>query len=130
MRDLFNKESPKGPIDKTPKTRNGKLCIMMDSAPTILIDIEFCEQCLRKNKKLPQLWVVMDMRKIFAIIGVIATITAILSISVVKGTKIYSCHHCSKEFLQLIKYQFRKIIFISVETIDRVKYSSNLIQLA
>lgn len=36
------------PIDKTLKTGNGKLCVMYDGAPTALIDLEFCDECLKK----------------------------------------------------------------------------------
>jgi len=37
------------PLDQEPpKTRNGKFCVMWDSAPSALIDKEFCDECLRR----------------------------------------------------------------------------------
>jgi len=36
------------PDQEPPKTRNGKWCVMWSSAPSVQIDIEFCEECLKR----------------------------------------------------------------------------------
>jgi len=34
-----------------PKTRNGKACVMWSAAPSALVDLEFCDECLARIRK-------------------------------------------------------------------------------